>query len=157
MRKYWAIVILVSILLGSCSNDTGTLFSQMDADKTGFNFRNLVVDDESAIRLFITIILGDIGYSVHEASDGLMAIDIFSRMPEKFDVVILDLSMPNMNGRECLRKLLEIRPDVKVLISTGHDTSMLKHELTNMGALGILQKPFEVEELLIHLDKVISL
>lgn len=115
----------------------------------------LIVDDEMAIRLLVSSILGNMGYSVYEASDGLTAIDLF-RSIDKIEAVILDLSMPNMNGRECLKKMLEIRPETKVLIATGHDSLSLKNELIELGALGILQKPFQIDELVENLDKIIS-
>lgn len=117
----------------------------------------LVVDDEMAIRLFVSTVLADMGYSIHQASDGEMAVEIFSSMHDKIEAVILDLSMPVMNGRECLKKLIHIRPDVKVLIATGHDTVSIKDELFTMGALGIIQKPFQIEELAEQLGKVMAL
>jgi len=85
-----------------------------------------------------------------------MAMELFRSMPEKIEAVVLDLSMPNMNGRECLKKMLEIRPDTKVLIATGHDSFSLRHELLGMGARGIIQKPFQIDELVENLDKIIN-
>lgn len=90
----------------------------------------LLVDDEAMIRKVGRRILSRYGYSVVEACDGEQALEIFTRQRDELDLVILDLSMPNLNGPETLTKLRAINPDVKVIISSGYretDSSGYSH------------------------------
>ncbi len=83
----------------------------------------LVVDDERVVLEMAKRALERHGYEVLMADSGLAAIDVFRRHPGEIDLVVLDLSMPHMNGEEALPELRKIRPDVRVVVSSGYSES----------------------------------
>ncbi len=116
----------------------------------------LVVDDESVMRITAEAILDYLGYTVTTVASAREAIDIFRESPDKFDLVILDMIMPEMNGKECYYALRQLKPDVKVLISSGftreEDIGKLKEE----GLAGFIRKPFRTVMLSKLVDNLIS-
>jgi len=104
----------------------------------------LVVDDELPVREIMSRALTECGYTVVTAADGREALSKFG--PGKdFDLVILDMMMPNMGGRECLALLRGADPDVQVLVTTGYTSDGSAQELLNEGALEIVEKPLELK------------
>ena len=101
--------------------------------------RVLVVDDEETVRSVLRAMLESMGYAVTLASNGVEAIEVFSEMEPSPDLVIMDMTMPRMGGRECSRRLREIDRDVPILVATGHSTELAKEELE---FAGYIQKPF---------------
>ena len=79
----------------------------------------LLVDDEPQLLEVVGEILQSLGYSVATGANGLEALDIFKRKPDGFDLVISDMSMPNMDGEALARELVRIRPDIPIIICTG--------------------------------------
>ncbi len=97
--------------------------SQQTADEaTGTNKTTtvLVVDDDAAMIASTTSWLEEAGYSVIAARNGQQAVEVFSAQGEDIDLVILDLVMPRMSGEECLDRLVEIDPDVRVIGTSGY-------------------------------------
>ena len=76
----------------------------------------LIADDEEMIRIFAKAALEHFGYTVTLAGNGLEAVDLFAHAPNAFDLVLLDLTMPAMNGEEVFRRLQILRPGVPVLL-----------------------------------------
>lgn len=113
--------------------------------------RILVVDDEDAVRLVLEKSLELLGYSTIGAENGAKAVEIFKTESSSIDLVVMDMIMPGIPGSELFYLLKEIKPDVKVLISSGYSSDQKTKQLLTDGALGLIQKPFSVEELL---DKV---
>jgi len=114
--------------------------------------RVLVVDDEEIVREVATDILEGFGYRVLAADDGDVALEILRREPD-VALVILDIIMKRMNGRETFEEMRKIRPDLKVLVSSGFDQKGPVGELLELGADGFIQKPYNMDDLL---DKVRS-
>ncbi|HZR45084.1 MAG TPA: response regulator, partial [Candidatus Manganitrophaceae bacterium] len=110
----------------------------------------LVVDDEEAIRLLGKTILEHDGHRVLTAGDGLEAIEIFTGKKEEVDLVILDLTMPDRSGGEVLEQLRRIKPEVRVIISSGHRT---EHPL-DLAGVSFLQKPYRPADLLRMVNEV---
>jgi len=81
----------------------------------------LVVDDEEPIRRVLKQMLEHAGYTVRTANDGREAVDLFRTCPDEIDCVFLDLTMPLLNGKETLAELRQIREDVRVILSSGHN------------------------------------
>jgi len=107
--------------------------------------RILVVDDSSLARRTLRQILERDGYSVEDASDGAQAIErYFINRP---DVVFLDMVMEGMYGMEVLRKILELNPQAKVVVATADIQKATRDEVQNAGAAGIINKPFNREEI----------
>jgi DNA-binding NarL/FixJ family response regulator len=68
-------------------------------------------------------------------------------LEDEIDLIILDISMPGMNGRECLKRLKALNSDVKVIFSSGHDLTSEVDALKALGALGLIQKPYLMTDL----------
>ena len=105
----------------------------------------LLVDDEAMIREIGQIVLEQAGYRVLTAEDGTDAVELFTRDHAMIDLVILDVTMPRMSGRDAFRRMVEIDPEVKVMFSTGYSSEDLA-ELE--GSIGLLGKPYRAHELL---------
>jgi len=80
------------------------------------------------------------------AEDGLQALEVYQDHRGEIGLVVLDVIMPQLDGRECLRRLRELDPQVKVLISTGYTARGLAQELVAQGALGVVEKPFRIQD-----------
>ena len=116
----------------------------------------LVVDDEEYIRNLNSAILQRLGYQVLEASSGDEGLKIFSEQPGKIDLVILDVSMPGLSGKEVLDQLYMIDPQVKVIISSGYSKEGLPDGIDRMGVSGYLTKPYRLAEMAQTLREVLD-
>jgi len=109
--------------------------------------RLLVVDDERVARKTAAAMLRQLGYEVRAVESGKQALEAFGADPSAFDLVLLDMSMPGDSGPEVLKKLIAVRPDVNVLMITGHVEDGPREEALELGAKGLLRKPFSMAEL----------
>jgi PAS domain S-box-containing protein len=116
----------------------------------------LLVDDEEFIRDLGKRILEQSGYTVLTSPNGEEALSIYNRERHKISLVILDLMMPKMGGKQCLEELLRINPQVKVLIASGFNVQGETRTLLAAKAKGLVSKPFNVKELLRSLRKVLD-
>jgi CheY-like chemotaxis protein len=107
----------------------------------------LLVDDEEAIRKLGERILKQCGYTVLKAENGVQALEVYQAHRGEIALVVLDMLMPEMGGRECLHRLQELDPAARVLISTGYTVNGSVRELMSEGALGVVEKPFNIEDL----------
>ena len=107
----------------------------------------LVVDDEAIVRNLAKAMLEQLGYSVLVAEDGVAAVDAYRERGDTIDLVILDMIMPNMGGRECLEHLQQLNPGVKVIISTGYSHDTIANRMSGQQSYGFLQKPYRLQEL----------
>jgi two-component system, cell cycle sensor histidine kinase and response regulator CckA len=102
----------------------------------------LVADDEPVVRHVAAKALEHYGFSVVPAENGLQAVELFEAAPHRFEVVVLDIKMPGMDGFETLRRLKELNPEVKVLVSTGFEEPEARSYFEREGVAGFLQKPY---------------
>jgi len=107
----------------------------------------LVVDDDETVRDVATGFLNHAGYDVLTASNGQEALDIYKREGHRIELVILDMVMPKMGGRECFRALKEMNSAIRVVLSTGHGFSVVAQEMLEEGMVGFVPKPYELSEL----------
>jgi CheY-like chemotaxis protein len=107
----------------------------------------LVVDDEEVIRNLASKILARLGYRVITCEDGVAAVEVFAERYREIDLVILDLAMPRMGGRDCLARLKVIDPNVRALVSSGYREDTDVEQLLAGGAAGFLRKPYVASEL----------
>ncbi len=107
----------------------------------------LVVDDETFVRVSVRRLLERLGYQAFMAPDGKTAVEIYKRNKEEISLVILDLIMPEMDGRETFEALLALNPNVKVLVSSGYSKDEKVEALLRRGAIGFVQKPFDLQSL----------
>ncbi|MCU7550331.1 sigma-54 dependent transcriptional regulator [Chitinophagaceae bacterium LB-8] len=107
----------------------------------------LIIDDERAIRKTLTEILTFEGYKIEEASDGEEGLKKFSE--KSFDVVLCDIKMPKIDGLEFLQKAVDKNPDVPIIMISGHGTIETAVEAVKKGAYDFIQKPPDLNRLLI--------
>jgi PAS domain S-box-containing protein len=105
----------------------------------------LLVEDDDTFRQIGTECLGELGYSVVAARDGIEALETFAAIKDGVDLVILDLTMPRMNGRDALARLREMAPEVKVLVTSGHQGDQEVRDVMALGACGFIGKPYRLD------------
>jgi len=103
----------------------------------------LLVDDEELVRALGNRLLSRSGYQVLTAANGIEALEIFNREAEKIQLVILDLIMPEMGGKQCMDEILKAYPRTKILISSGYSPDGPSREAIEGGARGFVAKPFQ--------------
>ncbi len=102
----------------------------------------LLIEDEQAIRVLCERSLRAQGYQVLAAASGSEAIELFSKSPDKIDILVTDLMMPNMSGRELADELRSKNPDLLVLYISGYSDDLSIQEGVHEGRDTLLQKPF---------------
>jgi two-component system, cell cycle sensor histidine kinase and response regulator CckA len=113
----------------------------------GVTLRVLLVEDEDELRVAVSKMLRKRGFAVVEADDGRAGMDLFRANAQEIDVVLLDLTLPGMTGREVLEELRRLRPDVKVVITTAYGQDMAQKELGGQQAWFYIRKPYRATEL----------
>ncbi|MFH0825893.1 MAG: PAS domain S-box protein [Pseudomonadota bacterium] len=108
----------------------------------------LLVDDEELIRDLGSRILTKAGYKVITASNGKEALDVFEGRGSEIDMVVLDLIMPEMGGKQCLEALLALAPSLKVVIASGLSADGPTKDALSAGAKGFVNKPYDIRQVL---------
>ena len=116
----------------------------------------LVVDDEPMALILAERILAEANFDVVTAQSGFECLDLFRKRPRHFDLILLDLSMPFMDGEETFARLRSIRPDVVVLLSTGFIAQERLDRMLSAGMAGFLRKPHRPDELVAHIRAVLE-
>ncbi|MCK5512081.1 MAG: response regulator, partial [Thermodesulfovibrionia bacterium] len=120
----------------------------------------LLMEDEGNIQKTVSKILNQIGYKVEIAKDGAEAIELYKKaveLKQPFDVVMMDLTIRGgMGGKETIKKLSEINPKVKAIVSSGYSNDPIMADFKQYGFSGVITKPYEVEDLSELLYKVIK-
>jgi len=106
----------------------------------------LLVDDDPDITAVTAKILKRFNYSVITADSGESALEIYAANRSGIDLIIIDLGMPGMGGEECLKRLMELDPGVKVILASGYDNNTVKQIAEDNGAKGYLSKPYKMDE-----------
>lgn len=114
----------------------------------------LVVDDDPGVRVMLSSILNDEGYVVEAVENGKEAIKACEK--SFFDVVLIDVELPDMKGTELLDRLKKIQPKMVRIIITGHPSLESAMKAVNERADGYVLKPFEVTELLEKIKKLFA-
>ncbi|WP_224984589.1 response regulator [Geomonas agri] len=107
----------------------------------------LLVDDEEAIRSLGREMLESLGYSVLTAVDGSAAVEMYAQRRDEVDCVILDLTMPHMDGEQALQLLRSMDPEVQVILSSGYSEQEITERFTGRGLAGFIQKPYRLADL----------
>jgi CheY-like chemotaxis protein len=116
----------------------------------------LVVDDDASILELTVTILEQFGYTVISAMDGLDAANKFSENQEKIALVILDVMMPKMNGKEAYDEIRKIRPDMKAIFVSGYSADIINTRGALDGSFEFITKPLNVLELLQKVREVLD-
>jgi len=115
-----------------------------------------VVEDEPHIRNLTKTILEGAGFHVVLAHDGHHGLDEFGRHGHYLTAVMLDLTMPQMNGEEVLRHLRQLRPDVRVIVMSGYSEHEMRQRFAGQRVAGFVQKPFGPAMLLATLHRALE-
>jgi len=107
----------------------------------------LFADDEEQIVRMAEISLKRLGYDILAFSDSTAALDAFRKEPQRFDLLISDMTMPGMTGLRLAQEIFRIRPDLPVILCTGFNESITEDQTKNTGIRGYLKKPFAGSEL----------
>ncbi len=107
----------------------------------------LIVDDEERIRVVIKKMLGRMGFDVLTASDGGEGVEVFREHADEVVCVLLDLTMPHMDGEETFREMRRIRPDVKVILCSGYSMHSITQRFAGKELAGFIQKPYKMAAL----------
>jgi len=116
----------------------------------------LIVDDEESIREVASIILQGAGYHTFTATDGVDAIEQLKRHINEIDCVLLDMTMPRMGGEEAFTELRRIKPDIKVVLSSGYNQQTATQRFTGKGLAGFVQKPYLPGVLLAKISEILA-
>ncbi|MCA9516708.1 MAG: response regulator [Myxococcales bacterium] len=131
-----------SVLLPACDEVPRAALTRAATPASGG--RILVVDDEEVARRVAARMLESLGYTAVTANDGIQAIAVFEHAHPPFDLVLLDLVMPEMDGESCFHALRELDRDVRVVLCTGFGNDEAVRGLMDAGAQGLLHKPYRL-------------
>jgi PAS domain S-box-containing protein len=118
--------------------------------------RVLFVDDEPAILEIGKKILKRLGYQVDVRTSSLEALEVFRAKPDEYDLVITDLTMPNMTGDRLAREILAVRSDIPIILSTGFSQVVTRERAKSMGIKELVMKPLTVRNLAETVRKVLD-
>ena len=107
----------------------------------------MLVDDEAIIRLSGHCLLEELGYQVYLAEDGEQALELYARESASIELVILDMVMPKLSGKETFLRLKGLDPGIRVLFSSGFHREGTVNELQELGAKGFIHKPYRLQYL----------
>ncbi|MBV1961771.1 MAG: response regulator, partial [Immundisolibacteraceae bacterium] len=116
----------------------------------------LIADDEESVAAVTAQMVEAIGLQAVIATNGRECLDLFVSNPRSFDLVLLDLMMPEMNGEETFRELRAVDPAAKVILTSGFNEQDAAHRFSGKGLAGFLQKPYHLSELKQILELVLS-
>jgi CheY-like chemotaxis protein len=116
----------------------------------------LLVDDEETLLDIGRNMLSRSGYKVVTAKNGERAIEIYAAEKDDIDLIILDINMPGMGGHKCLKNLLEIDPEAKIIIATGYPAAGKVKEALESSAAEFIGKPFRLTEMLEKVRRVLD-
>nr|WP_321465314.1 PAS domain S-box protein [uncultured Desulfobulbus sp.] len=135
--------------------ETQPVPAQIEVEYSG-NERILLIDDEEILAEMEQGMLEQLGYQVTPQTSSLQALELFRENPGNFDAVVTDQTMPGMTGMELARKLLEIRPELPIILCTGFSTLIDEEQARKCGIRGFVMKPLAIKKLAQLLRKVLS-
>ena len=118
--------------------------------------RILIVDDEDSLVKLNHQRLERLGYHVESTTDPLEALELFSIHPDKFDLVITDMTMPLMTGDRLAREMLNLKPDTPIILCTGYSEKISKENVKEAGIRKYIEKPIDKRELAVVIREVLD-
>jgi len=125
-------------------------------EQFGGNERVLIVDDEEPIVRMCKKLLEKYGYQVDVMTDPVKALDIFSKKPDRYDLVLTDMSMPKLSGDQLVSQMLAIKPDLPVIFSSGYSQDFKKEMALKSGAIKYIEKPLDTQTLIKTIRSVLD-
>ncbi len=145
------------ILMPVAEGGTGeVLQGQVKATPTEGYGSILFVDDEEDIRNMAKDFLSSHGYTVEVCSNGRDALFAIEQNPDGYDLLITDMTMPGMNGKDLSRKVMALRPDLPVILCTGHSSLIDREETARIGIRDYVEKPVEMNDLFSRIKQVLN-
>jgi len=138
-----SIHVMLPVLTGSLNVDEETAAVKNQPGKETILF----VDDEEPITRMAEIILKKLGYHVHITNQPEQALSEFKKHPESYDLVISDMTMPHMSGVQLTEKLKSVKPDIPVIICTGHSSQIDENKAKDTGIAAFAMKPITSSEI----------
>jgi CheY-like chemotaxis protein len=136
---------------------------KMETDKTDAvellpkgHERILFIDDEEDLVEIGSKMLSHLGYEVVTKSNSVEVLDLFREQPERFDLVITDMTMPNLTGDKLAKELLRIRPDIPIILCTGFSECITEEKAKKMGICEFSLKPFVMRDLAVTARKALD-
>jgi len=114
----------------------------------------LIVDDENDLRTLLSHVLTNAGYEIKSASDGEEAISMLSKY--KFDLTLLDIQMPNVNGIQVLKFIKQHSPTTKAIMLTGYADLKNAMEAKEFGACDFIGKPYKLDDILSTIERILK-
>jgi CheY-like chemotaxis protein len=116
----------------------------------------LMVEDEEMLRELGVMMLEGDGYRVFAAKDGVEAVEIFEAHADEIGLVVCDLGLPRLGGREVFLKMKEMKPSVRAIVASGYMEPNLRSEILKAGVIDTLQKPYDFRDLLEKIRAIIG-
>ena len=107
----------------------------------------LVVEDEEVLRFAVTKALGSRGFTVMEAKDGSVAMDLLRTCGDAIDVILLDVSLPGTSSAEVFKESQRLRTSAKVVLTSAYDRKSVSASLTGLRIRHFIRKPFQLDDL----------
>jgi PAS domain S-box-containing protein len=123
-------------------------------DNTGKKI--LLVDDDELVRKLAEKILKKLNYTVYSADNGSKALELFNELDSKIDLLLTDMVMPGMTGRDLYEKIITLKPDIKVLFMSGYTNNMLDNLYIEKNKFHFLAKPFSIKALAKEIETLLS-
>ena len=105
------------------------------------------MDDEEHLVFLMKTILGRLGYKVTALTNSLEALNLFKKDPQRYDLIITDLTMPHLTGDRLASEVIAIRPDMPVIIATGYADAVDSEKVKQSGIKGFIPKPCQKQDL----------
>ena len=146
---------IFDVFLPVANKDVIVEQEMVDHISTG-NERILFVDDEKILATMGKLMLERLGYHVTVRNSGLMALETFLNQPDQFDLIITDQTMPDMTGSDMSRRILQIRPDIPIILCTGYSTIVSEEKAKLMGIKEFALKPLAMKDISKLIRKVLD-
>jgi len=112
-----------------------------------FSGTALIIDDEKHVRDIACVMLQELGFITRTAPDGIEGLELFRTYQQDISLVVLDMTMPRMDGSACFSALRQIQPDISVILSSGYNEQDATNRFAGKGLAGFLQKPYSLKQL----------
>ena len=120
------------------------------------NEKILFIDDEASIVNLARLLLGRLGYQVEVRTSPVEALELFRSKPDQFDLVITDMTMPQMTGKKLVKEILNIRPDMPIILCTGFNEKISEEDTQELGIKFFAWKPLSKRDLATIIRKALE-
>jgi len=145
----------ITVVFPVCREEYVEEKSELDELPTG-DERILHVDDEKSIVKMTEQLLARLGYHVHSRMNPIEALELFQTKPDHFDLVITDMTMPQMTGVQLAEKIIDIRKDIPIIITTGYSSQIDDEKARAMGIAAYVMKPIVKQEFAVSIRRVLD-